>query len=304
MKNILITIVVALLSLTYSSNSFALGKMGHKLACQIAYEFLPAGTRSEVDKILASLPEEHVTAINKYNYIAEDSKVTFSTACTWADAVKNEKKYKKFKSWHYININRSSDEIAASTCLKRCVTVAIPHHATQLTRGGNKKKKAEALMFLGHWVGDIHQPLHVSFKSDYGGNKRKIEPFVGKCSNLHWYWDQCLLYPSSGVKLEKSADYEALYQQLYNELKADMQSAPLNEWVKSDTIDWANESYDLIRQEDFNYCQMQGDRCDPLAKAPIKITQAYHDKYREVLKQRILQAAVRLSLLVNVTLKS
>ena len=276
MKNILITIAVALLSLTYSSNSFALGKMGHKLACQIAYEFLPAGTRSEVDKILASLPEEHVTAINKYNYITEDSKVTFSTACTWADAVKNEKKYKKFKSWHYININRSSDEIAASTCLKRCVTVAIPHHATQLTRGGNKKKKAEALMFLGHWVGDIHQPLHCGYKKDAGGNAVKLrwKHQHEHKTNLHKAWDTDMIK-------RKEMNFTAYANTLEKNLKKEDQE----KWQKDDPTVWMKESRDALTQV-YDY---EGKHLDD----------AYYNKNIVFIDQRLTQASVRLAALFN-----
>jgi S1/P1 Nuclease len=48
----------------------------------------------------------------------------------------------------------------------------------------------DALKFLGHWVGDVHQPLHVSFEDDRGGNGVKVSGVLcgGK---LHGVWDSC-----------------------------------------------------------------------------------------------------------------
>src|SRR5215470_7524440 len=51
--------------------------------------------------------------------------------------------------------------------------------------------KLASLKFLGHWVGDIHQPLHVSFADDRGGNHIRAS---GSCVNsLHTVWDACII---------------------------------------------------------------------------------------------------------------
>src|SRR6202042_1022788 len=56
--------------------------------------------------------------------------------------------------------------------------------------------KLASLKFLGHWVGDIHQPLHVSFEDDRGGNNIAV---TGECgSNLHSAWDTCLVLKAVG----------------------------------------------------------------------------------------------------------
>jgi hypothetical protein len=49
------------------------------------------------------------------------------------------------------------------------------------------------LSYLVHWLGDIHQPLHVAYESDYGGNDYDVD-FFGDCTNLHSLWDSGLLY--------------------------------------------------------------------------------------------------------------
>jgi hypothetical protein len=53
------------------------------------------------------------------------------------------------------------------------------------------KAKLAALKFLGHWIGDLHQPLHVSFEDDRGGGRVLTS---GPCGlNLHAVWDGCIV---------------------------------------------------------------------------------------------------------------
>jgi hypothetical protein len=52
--------------------------------------------------------------------------------------------------------------------------------------------KAQALKFLGHFVGDIHQSLHVGCAEDKGGNTIRVR-FIGKETSLHAVWDGGLI---------------------------------------------------------------------------------------------------------------
>jgi len=59
--------------------------------------------------------------------------------------------------------------------------------------------KLRALKFFGHWVGDVHQPLYVSFKDDRGGNLIKG---TGPCEhNLHAVWDDCIVETKLGTDI-------------------------------------------------------------------------------------------------------
>ncbi|KAG8382886.1 hypothetical protein BUALT_Bualt05G0125900 [Buddleja alternifolia] len=55
----------------------------------------------------------------------------------------------------------------------------------------------EALLFLSHFIGDIHQPLHVGFRSDKGGNTIKVTWFNRK-DVLHHVWDTDLIKREEG----------------------------------------------------------------------------------------------------------
>jgi hypothetical protein len=57
---------------------------------------------------------------------------------------------------------------------------------------GEKGVEPCALSFLVHFVGDSHQPLHVSYGSDRGGNEVKAD-FFGSQTNLHSVWDDSFI---------------------------------------------------------------------------------------------------------------
>src|SRR5258707_585119 len=56
----------------------------------------------------------------------------------------------------------------------------------------SREKKVEALKFIVHFVGDLHQPMHVSKAEDKGGNTVQLN-FNGQGTNLHAIWDSKLI---------------------------------------------------------------------------------------------------------------
>ena len=298
-------IIISIILLIFlSSPVFALGKLSHQLVCQLSYDLLPITQQQKIDDLLVQLSDDDKNSINTYNRNKKGQEVTFADSCTWADAIKKNKTYDRYKPWHYLNIERNASLITKETCAKDCITSAIPYHNNQLKQATNLQDKVEALMFLGHWLGDIHQPLHVSFASDYGGNRNKITPLVGRCENLHWYWDECLLYPLPKTSDKKSDkfNYLAFKTEIYNTLSEQLISSPKGQWEKSNAIDWANESLTIIRGEAFSYCQIKGDNCSAMDHKKVTISKAYHQNYQTILHERILQAAVRLSAILNKSL--
>jgi len=303
MKKLLLSITLALIILSISPSSNALGKMGLRALCQLSYDLLPKAQQGKIDQLLQALPVEEKQRINQYNYLKKDQKVTFANSCTWADAIKKDDSYDNFKPWHYLNISRKEDIVLNETCQSNCLTAAITFHNQQLSTEKELFDKTKAMMFLGHWLGDIHQPLHVSYASDLGGNKVEVEPFIGRCSNLHWYWDQCLLFSRNKTKEEKtSAYYQTMYRELYQQLSHQLAKAPLKEWQQNDISQWASESLNLIRNDTFNYCHISNKTCESLTKEKVMLSKDYHQKYSQVLKTRILQGATRLAKLLDAAL--
>nr|GEX42792.1 endonuclease 2 [Tanacetum cinerariifolium] len=77
----------------------------------------------------------------------------------------------------------------------RCVAGAVGNYTTQLLEYSNQTSQynlTESLLFLSHFMGDIHQPLHVGFTSDRGGNAIDVHWFTRKAV-LHHVWDDSII---------------------------------------------------------------------------------------------------------------
>ena len=150
-----------------------------------------------------------------------------------------------------------------------------------------KLNRLVALKFLGHWVGDIHQPLHVSFLDDRGGNNIRVS---GQCSgNLHATWDTCLVLYAVGPDISEAvAD---LLQTIKPDLKA--------KWIASEPRDWANESFAISESVKTGYCEMHELSCDPSSQ-DLTIGTDYLDANASAVKEQLQKAGVRLTHLLDI----
>lgn len=287
----------------FSVQSYALGKLGHQLVCQLAYEELSSQEQVKLQLLLTKLPNREKQRINRYLYQKPSTNISYKEACTWADAIKKERKYDQYKAWHYLNVPRDTKTLASRPCMNNCITQAIKQHETQFKKSHSTTEKIQALLFLGHWYGDIHQPFHIGFTSDRGGNKSKAQlastsAKAQKCTNLHWIWDECLLY------LDNKLSYEKLWQKHYlalKQIKAATSPKDINSWQLASINQMAQESFDLVTHSDMLYCVRKEDKCQPLNKR--QLTSNYQKQWQPVLYERLLQAAVRLGYKLNQLLK-
>ena len=281
------------LALVISKPSFALGKLGHQVVCQLAFEHLSQTKQDKVIDLLKAIPKQHQSLINRYNYKKENKAITFADACTWADAIKRLEQFKQYNTWHYMNIPRSYNKVKVNNCSKNCLPQAILKHQEILAHPNHKQEwlQAQALLFLSHWLGDIHQPLHISFADDLGGNKIEFSHLDTKCSNLHRYWDECIFYRGKQSKTK----WLALLNDKWNQ-----HSEP--SWQTKHVWQWADESFQIVRSPNFNYCQLnsQGNCQKPQNK--IKLPPDYLTQYQPVMEQRLLQAAQRLTKILDASL--
>lgn len=278
-----------------SFDTLALNKFSHQLVCQLSFNHLPIDKQREITKLLSVIPKDHKVLINKYNKQKVNSPLTFAKACTWADAIKKQPKYDKFKTWHYLNVPRITQQISQAHITKNNIVSAIEIHKGQLSQQPIGWMKLQALMFLGHWLGDIHQPLHISFSDDKGGNTVKIKN-GGRCKNLHWYWDECL---SKKQRLSFKQQL-SLLQKLWITLLHQKNNDTIS---NNNILDWANESYQIVKLPSFQYCYDNGYKCLPLKEKPI-LTEDYVDIHSAIFNRQLVKAAQRLNnLLMQANLK-
>jgi len=163
-------------------------------------------------------------------------------------------------------------------------------HQQQLTTEKNDWKKLQALMFLGHWLGDIHQPLHVSFASDWGGNKVKLTTSNKiHCDSLHWYWDECVL-TTQNMRFDQWVSFLAPKWETLN----------VKPWAPENVWQWANESYQILIEPTFKYCQRNNGKCESY-EGKVTLPDDYQAHYTPIINQRMVLAAKRLNKALEAT---
>ncbi|HEV2722648.1 MAG TPA: S1/P1 nuclease, partial [Thermoanaerobaculia bacterium] len=210
--------------------------------------------------------------------------------------------FSKFNKQHFLNVDRSTKTIPASACHDDCVISGIESQAKALTTAANDQERAEALIFLGHFVGDIHQPLHVSYESDQGGNlirpvtggfypipskrpDQKEEPQL----NLHSVWDGAIIRKAIGEPGWK-AFADNLGKKITDEQKA--------KWTASKPLEWAQESYDITTEKDLQYCKEDSAGCESFGNGRV-LGAAYQHEFIGVVDTRLQQAGARLAAAIH-----
>lgn len=275
----------------FSANIHALGSKGHWLVCQLAVKELPLAQQNDLTNLIDHFPLAQKQQLNSFLKRPANHSISFADACSWPDAIRHNKQFLLYKSWHYLNVARQQTEVKASACQDKCILEAIPFHQQQFSEAKDPETKIQALLFLAHWIGDIHQPLHVSFKSDLGGNKTEVIDRLNsakhKCKNLHQIWDSCLLAQSSrGVLLRELGNLPL--------------SSNLDFITTTNILIWANKSLAISRSKSMRYCQSSKNNlaCMP-SEQQVIFDQSYFDKNNLILKKQLKLAAVRLHLFLS-----
>ena len=208
-----------------------------------------------------------------------------------ADAIKRVEEFTQYASWHYMNVPRNHSKIKANDCKENCLPQAILTHQQLLKVGANGWQQTQALLFLSHWLGDIHQPLHVSFASDLGGNQVKLSHLSTKCSNLHWYWDDCILYRGKQSKSKWLTLIATRWPNI---------SVP--NWQPNQVWQWADESFQLVKGADFHYCQMDAQETCQKPTQKVNLPDDYLTTHQQVMEQQLLLASKRLTKILQASL--
>jgi hypothetical protein len=266
-------IAVASALVAFSGNAWAWGDTGHKIVCEIAFRLAAPDTRAAVRKLVR----------------ADTEFDTFSEACTGPDHPHTR------PSEHFINLPRDSKGLASDdTCPQadKCLLTAILNDSKILSSKSERAKdRLIALKFLGHWVGDIHQPLHVSFEDDRGGNNITVS---GECSGkLHSTWDTCLVEGALGDDVSEAAT------NLVDAITPEM----MTKWTASDhPMDWANESFAIAEKAKTKYCTLQANPrvCNGPPSKHVDVDADYLQVNQPIVKEQLQKAGVRLSRMLDV----
>lgn len=170
------------------SLSLGWGPGGHMMTASIAFNRLNPHAKAQAAALLARpINPAAVTAKSK----------DFVNAAHWADDLRPFAEFDSFKPLHFIDNPFSIDStpLPAGVPEPDNIVKALEDNVNILKTSSDKDAQAQALRFIIHFVGDIHQPLHCATRvssanpqGDRGGNGVSIK-VAGKTTNLHSYWD-------------------------------------------------------------------------------------------------------------------
>jgi len=242
------------------------GDEGHRVVAQVAADMLTPKAEAAVNKMLPTTSMANIASVpDKYRTYAQGA---WSSPC------------------HYADLPRNANGFKMSYCPNYCVVKSIQNYTSILQAGKSSVKACAlgagiepcALIFLVHYIGDVHQPLHVGYEDDKGGNDVDVTWF-GKSTNLHSVWDSAILG-------QWNPDWQSATAALEDMIAND--PSLVTKYIKSmDPITWADESHAEVKTGvvyDFT---------------GSTLGQTYYNEAIPVVQQRLIAAGVRLGQLLN-----
>lgn len=242
--------------------AWAWGSRGHRIASRIAEARLTPAARSAIRALL----------------LEGDTLVSVSD---WADHEGHDA-VPGSGAWHFVNVPVSAPRYDARYCQGgACVVEKIKHYRKVLRdRDAPKKERARALLFLVHFVEDVHQPLHVGDNHDRGGNQTQVQYFSDPtATNLHRVWDSRILEDASRDERKWVAMIEPL-----------LTRENVAAWGKGTVEDWADESLQDAKRAYF----FPAGSTRAIASG-TRLGRDYSEMALPILRERLAQAGVRLA---------
>ncbi len=254
---------------------FAWGPEGHRIVGDVARQRLTPSARRAIVQLLGN-----------------DDLATIST---WADEIRHDRP--ETYGWHFVDIPWNASGFDESRdCYHptdRSPASLSDHHNCVVDRismfervladsHAPRTDRIEALKFLVHFVGDIHQPLHAIAEARGGNEVHVIEFGHRQCGHsecdLHGTWDAGLIHHAHVKERGYVAALNALIAR--EGLKPKAGGTP---------VEWANESFRLA------HAVWLGDGSN--------VDENYYSRNRAILDQRLALAGVRLARVLNEALR-
>ena len=266
----LIAIAAIAAAVVMPSAALAWGHEGHEVVALIAASELSPAAKAQVEQFLGG-----------------DAASTMANVSTWADKIRRDRP--QTGPWHYVNIEITSGGYdAARDCPNEaCVVAQIRKDAAIV---GDKTLalpvRAEALRFLIHFVGDLHQPLHASDNHDRGGNQVRVV-LNGERKNLHAVWDTAVV--------EALGDDPRTVAPV---LERQITVADKQRWSQGAVVDWANQSFQVAKTKIYPTLPGTGG-----TDAPVILPPDYAQRQADITRTQLERAGVRLATLLNKVLR-
>lgn len=258
------------------------GNKGHQVIARIATARLSTSARQAIAELLSR-------------------GETLDGVSTWADQIKTQRP--ETKSWHFVAIPfGDSYYTRAKHCARTetCIIDAIGQQI-KILRDTNKdsKERAEALKFLVHLIGDLHQPFHVTTNTnppDGLAAKVKVFTLSERSTYLREAWDNDLVDYGLSQSSKTVSDYAT---KLTNKFRRS--SAKQNSFISTQgsVTDWALEAHRLTGGSGGAYYHTNGEFMVADKERSWKLDRAYYDRNLPVAEGQLVRAGARLAKVLN-----
>ena len=278
-------VLATLLAATVAAPASAYWEYGHQTVARIAEANVRPKTRAAIRDLL-----RHFDLLGT----PECKAATIAEASVWADCVKplkdanGKSRFGYAYTWHFQDVNICHPFDLVVPCKAgNCVSAQITRDVALLkNRHAPEKDRVEALAFLIHFVGDLHQPLHAGEKDDKGGND--VKAVYGSYSpprlNLHSIWD--------GYLAERAITTGPSLVHRYP-------AAVRAKVAAGDVTDWSRESWHVAH--DAAYGSAMADPCAP-TPARVTLDEATIEKLVPVARLEVERGGLRLAKLLDAAL--
>ena len=271
--------------------SLSWGAGGHMMTAQIAFDRLNPRAKAQARTLLAIPIDPAAVTRRSRNFI---------NASHWADDLRPFPEFDSFKALHFIDKPFSDDGTPLPTVPPPNIVTALEDNVNILKTSTDDNARAQALRFIIHFVGDIHQPLHCATRvsnalpdGDRGGNSvnLKIRQPNGtmKTTNLHSYWDGGIAtFPKTGPNFSPPP-LSQIPRAAANAMRGNPATDPaLNLNNPTDFAGWAGESHQLAKDVAYQGIANNG--------TP---STAYNRAATRVVRKRVAWGGYRLAALLN-----
>jgi S1/P1 Nuclease len=304
-------VLLCLPCLASAPTAEAWGCRGHETVAALAEKHLTPQAKQALLALLTANPIDPQLK----RYCGQTGLDTFVDSSTWADDERGREP--ATAPWHFIDIPLGVTQgpalkfCGAGGCVLQAITDQL---AILKDKNAPGPKRAAALRYIIHFVGDLHQPLHGSTNSDRGGNCVPVKYFGRNphdrnnsyTPNLHHVWDTEI--PESQMQGADPVEFADTLDAAFQTSFAAWQQGGMQ-------LDaWAWESHDHALETAYgalgkpiaaepdvpiNSCADDNNIGDRMLHKHIVIAAVYRDQAASVVEERLAQAGIRLAMILN-----
>ena len=299
---------------TSAPSAWAWGCKGHEVVALIAEKHLSAHAQAMVTQILEAWP----ISPDLKRFCRETGLDPFADSSTWADDDRTVRP--ETAGWHFLDIPRGAvkGDISPYCPPSGCVTSAIAKQLAVLRNlNATAQERADALRFVIHFIGDLHQPLHTTTNDDRGGNCTPLG-FFGRepeetnkdhedyRPNLHGVWDTDILEKFSTGQTP---------QQIADEIQATF-SRQMASWLATpaDVSAWVWESHEVAEDvvygrlpvkilienpQEVSSCADDNHISTRMLNLHEELSDPYENAAAPAVREQLVKAGMRLAAMLN-----